>query len=194
MYSNPILFNTSARNRSRVWISRDRNRPEASENLLLNLNMHRLVWWSERVHPSPGHALRQHDGVIDSFQAKQSDDAICECDGAVWFAGWISPDQSDSGRAEFITRIKLQWKPVDAGRCHSVPQSKRLRRVGCRFGRLRSGSALQSKHARHSLNQTCPGHHPDLLLGMIPCRMRLNKFITKLACPTILDRQQPEYN
>jgi hypothetical protein len=156
--------------------------------------MHRLVWWSERVHPSPGHALRQHEGVIDSFQAKQSDDAICECDGAVWFAGWISPDQSDSGRAEFIPRIKLQWKPLDAGRCHSVPQSKRLRRIGCRFGWLRNGSALQSKHARHSLNQTCPGHHPDLLLGMIPCRMRLNKFITKLACPTILDRQQPEYN
>ena len=32
-----------------------------------------------------------------------------------------------------------------------------------------------------------PGHHPDLRLGMIPRRVRLNKFITTLACPTSLD-------
>jgi hypothetical protein len=52
--------------------------------------------------------------------------------GAVWFAGWSSPDQSD-GRAELIPRIKLQGNCFDAGRCHSVNQCKRLRRIGCRF-------------------------------------------------------------
>jgi hypothetical protein len=93
--------------------------------------------------------------------------------GAVWFAGWSSPDQSD-GRAELIPRIKLQGNCFDAGRCHSVNQYANDS-VGSDVGSRMAPQWVRDAIQTHSLNQMCPGHHP-VLLGMIPCRM--------LRCPS----------